>query len=67
MQHPEDQDMLNVTIDSVGDMPVFLKFTAEWCGPCKMIQPRLDELAKEYEGKVIFISVDVDVFEPFSA
>lgn len=35
-------------------------FSAEWCGPCKMIAPVLDQLSKEYEGKVKIITVDVD-------
>ena len=40
--------------------PVLVKFTADWCGPCKTLQPTLDELATEYAGKVKFIVVDID-------
>jgi len=39
---------------------VLVDFSAEWCGPCKMIAPVLDQLSKEYEGRVKIISVDVD-------
>ncbi len=42
------------------DKPVFVDFWAEWCGPCRMISPIVEELSKEYEGKVNFVKVNVD-------
>ncbi len=43
-----------------GTKPCIIDFYADWCRPCKMVAPIMDELAKEYDGKVIFYKLNVD-------
>jgi thioredoxin len=47
--------------------PVVVDFYADWCGPCKMIEPVIHRLSEEYQGKVKFVKVDTDANQELAA
>ena len=49
------------------DKVVMVDFWAAWCGPCRMVGPIIEEIAKEYEGKAVVGKVDVDANQEFAA
>lgn len=49
-----EEEVLNAGV------PVFVDFFAPWCGPCRMVAPIIEELAREYEGRVKFVKIDTD-------
>lgn len=56
--HFSDTDFKKEVLES--KLPVVVDFWANWCGPCKMVTPIVEELAKEYSGKVKIGKLDVD-------
>lgn len=56
--HVSDADFENVVLKAQG--PILVDYWAEWCGPCKQLAPVLDELAKDYEGKLTIVKVNID-------
>ncbi len=56
--HFTDQDFEEKVLKS--DKPVFVDFFTEWCGPCKMAAPIIEEMSEEYKDKVVMGKLDVD-------
>lgn len=51
----------------LGDKPALIDFYASWCGPCKMVAPILEELAAEYEGKIVIYKINTEVERELAA
>lgn len=50
-----------------GELPAIIDFYADWCGPCKMVAPVLEELATEYKDRIVIYKVDTEVEQELSA
>lgn len=50
-----------------GSLPCLIDFYADWCGPCKMVAPILEELSKEFEGKINIYKVNTEVEQELAA
>ncbi|MBZ0179789.1 MAG: thioredoxin [Melioribacteraceae bacterium] len=50
-----------------GELPCLIDFYADWCGPCKMVAPVLEELSEEYEGKINVYKIDTEVEQELAA
>ncbi len=57
-KHVTEKDFQTEVLES--DIPVMVDFWAEWCFPCKTISPIVDELSKEFTGKIKVVKIDVD-------
>jgi thioredoxin 1 len=75
MEHLTKQTFLQKVFDYennkewkfAGELPCIVDFYADWCGPCKMVAPILEELAKEYDGKINIYKIDTEAEQELAA
>ncbi|MGE5432496.1 MAG: thioredoxin [Syntrophomonadaceae bacterium] len=75
LEHLTKETFLNKVFDYeknrewnfAGELPCLIDFYADWCGPCKMVAPILEELAKEYEGKINIYKIDTEAEQELAA
>ena len=48
------------TLITESELPVFCDFWANWCGPCRMLAPVYEEISDQYDGKAVFVKMDID-------
>lgn len=68
---PADKNLLELTsrddyqciLKDIQDRAIVFEFFAHWCGPCKMLTAKLNEIAEEYKGKLLIVKIDVDEYE----
>ena len=58
VQHVNGKELEEMIANS--DKPVFCDFWATWCGPCRMLAPVFEAVSNKYEGKAVFVKIDVD-------
>jgi len=58
LSHVGEDNFQTEVVDS--SIPVLVDFTAVWCGPCKMLEPIVEQLAQEWDGKIKVVKLDVD-------
>ncbi len=63
--HVTDEAFKKSVVDS--ELPVIVDFWAPWCGPCKMVAPILDKIAKEFAGKLIVAKVNTDNYSEWAS
>jgi thioredoxin 1 len=58
LKHTNDHDFKKDVLEE--KLPVLVDFSADWCGPCRVLTPIVEDLAKEYHGKMHFVKINVD-------
>ena len=65
IKHITDDSFTSDVLES--DVPVLVDYWAEWCGPCKMLSPILDQIAAEQEGRAVIAKVDTEAYPDLAA